>query len=84
MIISILGAGAFGSALGKILTDNHHDIRYYDPFLYPEVSLEQATYQANAIIIAIPSANLPEFIENYPESASLAQNADESFWARFR
>ncbi len=24
------------------------------------------------------------FIENYPESASLAQNADESFWARFR
>ena len=24
------------------------------------------------------------FIENYPESASLAQNADGSFWARFR
>lgn len=68
MIISILGAGAFGSALGKVLTDNHHDIKYYDPFLYPEVSLEQATYQANAIIIAIPSANLPEFLENYPEN----------------
>ena len=53
MIISILGAGAFGRALGKILTDNNHEIKYYDPYLYPEVSLEQATYQANAIVIAI-------------------------------
>ena len=67
MIVSILGAGAFGSSLGKILTDNHHEIKYYDPFLYPEINLEQATYQANAIIIAIPSINLPEFLKNYPE-----------------
>ena len=66
MIITILGAGAFGSALGKILTDNHHDIKYYDPYLYPEVNLEQATYQADAIIIAVPSANLQEFLKDYP------------------
>ncbi len=66
MIISILGAGAFGRALGKILTDNNHEIKYYDPYLYPEVNLEQATYQANAIMIAIPSANLPDFLNNYP------------------
>ncbi len=67
MIITILGAGAFGSALGKILTDNHHEVKYYDPYLYPEINLEQATYQANAIIIAIPSANLPDFLKDYPE-----------------
>lgn len=66
MIITILGAGAFGSALGKILTDNHHDIKYYDPYLYPEVNLEQATYQADAIMIAVPSANLQEFLKDYP------------------
>ncbi len=66
MIISILGAGAFGSAIGKILTDNQHEVKYYDPFLYPDISLEQATYQAAAIIIAIPSAELPNFIANYP------------------
>ena len=67
MIISILGAGAFGNALGKILTDNQHDIKFYDPYLYPEVTLEQATYQADAVIIAMPSANLPEFLASYPD-----------------
>lgn len=30
------------------------------------------------------TAFLTWFIEEYPESASLAKNADESFWARFR
>ena len=30
------------------------------------------------------TAFLTWFIEHYPESASLAKNADESFWARFR
>lgn len=67
MIISILGAGAFGTALGKILQDNHHEIKYYDPYLYPDVSLDVATYKANGIIIAMPSAALPEFLESYPE-----------------
>ncbi len=67
MIISILGAGAFGRALGKILTDNNHEIKYYDPYLYPEVNLEQATYQASAVVVAIPSANLPDFLNNYPK-----------------
>lgn len=66
MIISILGAGVFGKALGKILTDNHHEVKYYDPYVYPDIPLEQATYQANAIAIVIPSANLPEFLETYP------------------
>ena len=67
MIITILGAGAFGSALGKILTDNHHDIKYYDPFLYPEINIEQATDQADAVIITIPSAILPGFLNGYPD-----------------
>jgi len=67
MIITILGAGAFGNALGKILTDNHHEVKYYDPYLYPEISLEQATHQANAIVIAMPSANIPDFLQNYPD-----------------
>ena len=68
MIITILGAGAFGTALGKILTDNQHEVKYYDPYLYPETSLEQATYQANAIVIAMPSASIPEFLTNYPDN----------------
>ena len=66
MIISILGAGAFGTALGKIVTDNGHEVHYFDPQKYPEVSLEQATDCAHAVIIAIPSIFIPDFIASYP------------------
>ena len=67
MNISILGAGVFGKALGKILTDNGHEVSYYDPAVYPDIDLSMATYRANAIVIAIPSIYLPEFIANYPK-----------------
>jgi len=66
MKIAILGAGAFGKALGKILTDNNHEISYYDPAVYPDVDLMTATSGAHTIVIAIPSIFLPDFIDNYP------------------
>lgn len=66
MNIAMLGAGAFGKALGKILTDNGHEVKYYDPFLFPEITIDQVCYQAGAIVIAIPSNALPDFIANYP------------------
>ena len=30
--ITILGAGAFGSALGQVLIENRHEVIFYDPF----------------------------------------------------
>ena len=67
MKVSILGAGAFGQALGKVLTDNQHQISYYDPQLFPDINLDAATYQADAVVIAIPSAFLGDFIAEYPD-----------------
>lgn len=67
MNIAILGAGAFGQALGKILTDNGHQVNYYDPLLYPEVNIDAATYQASAIIVTIPSSFLDSFLADYPD-----------------
>ena len=67
MIICIFGAGAFGKALGKILIDNHHAVKYYDPAIYPDVGFDLATYKANGVIIAIPSAAMTDFLANYPE-----------------
>lgn len=66
MNITILGAGVFGKALGKILTDNQHTISYYDPAVYPNISLKDAMEQAETVVIAIPSIFLPEFLDNYP------------------
>ena len=67
MNITILGAGAFGKALGKILTDNSHNINYYDPALFPDINLDTATQNADTIVIAIPSIFIPDFIDNYPD-----------------
>lgn len=67
MNITILGAGAFGKALDKILTDNGHTTNFYDPAVFPEISLSDATKDTNTIVIAIPSIFIPDFIDNYPD-----------------
>jgi len=67
MKIAILGAGAFGRALGKIVSNNGHDLEFFDPKICPEVSLDQACASADAIIICIPSNFLPSFLADYPD-----------------
>lgn len=66
MQIAILGAGAFGQALAKILRDNHHASTFYDPLLFPEISLDQACRRAEAVIIAIPTEAITSFLAIYP------------------
>ncbi len=68
MKIAILGAGAYGQALAKILSDNQHQITFYDPAVYPDVSIEAATFGTDTIVIAVPSMYLDSLIENYPEN----------------
>lgn len=63
----MLGAGAFGQALGKVLTDNQHEVKYYDPILYPEVSLDAVTFEAGAIVIAVPSLAINTLLTDYPD-----------------
>ncbi len=67
MNIAILGAGAFGQALGKILTDNQHTVKYYDPYVYPDVNLDAATFEADTIVIAVPSLAIEKLLQDYPE-----------------
>ena len=73
MKITIFGAGAFGSALGNILTSNGHQIEYYDPIKYPEKSLMSAVEGAELYILAVPSNAAPKvmfFMSNkIPSSA---------------
>lgn len=65
MNVSIMGAGAFGTALGKILVDNGHTVAYYDP-KHLALSIEEATKDAEVVIIAIPSEAIEDFCKNYP------------------
>lgn len=61
MKIAILGAGAFGTALGGILAQNGYDIDYYDSTLEKEslaLNLETAKYA----ILCVPSKVAPYLI----------------------
>lgn len=70
MKIAILGAGAFGSAIGGILSDNHFDVSYYDPWLY-ETTLEGATHLAEYIIVAVPSRYIEDVLARLPVDTPL-------------
>ena len=66
MNVTILGAGAFGTALGSVLEENHHHISYYDPFVYPKISLKQSLRDAEAVIVAIPSEDVHSVLQGVP------------------
>lgn len=55
MNITIFGAGAYGSALGETLKSNGHQITYYDPYKYPDISFASVLPSADAYLLAVPS-----------------------------
>ena len=69
MNITILGAGAFGTALGRILENKGHQITYYSPHL--NISLEDAIKDAKLIILAIPSKVAPYLVPKLPTDIPL-------------
>ena len=68
MNITIIGAGAFGTALASILEENDHSISFFDPFKFPEVSLSGALENSDAIVFSAPSKTAKETIEKLPKS----------------
>lgn len=70
MKISILGAGAFGTALGGILADNGYDIDYYDTKLERE-RLADNLDSAKYIILCVPSAAAPYLLPHLPTNIPL-------------
>lgn len=70
MKISILGAGAFGTALGGILANNSYDIDYYDSKLERE-RLADNLKNTKYIILCIPSASVPYLLPHIPTDIPL-------------
>lgn len=78
MKVTILGAGAFGTALGKILEENYHSINYFDPIKHPTITIAAATKDTDAVIIAAPSDTVPELLDALPKNVRLI-NASKGF-----
>ena len=83
MNISVLGAGAYGSALGKVLEKNGHKVSFYDPYKFPEVSLKEALKGAEVILLAVPAERVREILGQIPvhknknEAVPGAEGADD-------
>lgn len=69
MKIAILGAGAFGTALGGILLENSYTVDYYDP-IKSDKKLTDVSDDAGYIVLCVPSGAvsvvLPEIPRNIP------------------
>lgn len=83
MHVTILGAGAFGTALASVLKTNNHLVSFYDPQKYPDLSLESALRSAEVIIFAAPSSAAPALLAAIPRSAHSLPLilASKGFWS---
>lgn len=70
MKIAIIGAGAFGTALGGILADKGYDIDYYDPRIEKE-NLAKVLDGSKYVLLAVPSAAVPHVLPYLPEQIPL-------------
>lgn len=70
MKIAILGAGAFGTALGGILADKGYDIDYYDSKIEKE-NLSKVLEGAKYIVLAVPSIAAPYLLPYLPKDIPL-------------
>jgi len=70
MKITILGAGAFGTTLGDILTSKGYIVSYYDP-IREGISLESALENAEIMILAVPSQAVPDLLPHLPKNIPL-------------
>lgn len=70
MKIAILGAGAFGTALGGILAEKGHDIDYYDSKSTND-SLADTIADAKIIVLAVPSKAAPYVLPKLPHNKPL-------------
>ena len=71
MKITILGAGAFGKALGDVAEYNGHVVKFYDPAVFPNVTIEDTVSEAEAIIYVAPSDKHSEILPHLPKDVPL-------------
>lgn len=70
MKIAVLGAGAYGKALGGTLEDNKHEVAYFDPKI-KDCSLEVVLDGAKYALLATPSEAVVKLLGKLPKDIPL-------------
>ena len=66
MKVAILGAGAYGRALGKIVRENGHATKFYDPWKFPERRLDETLEWSEVIILVTPADTVKKLLKQFP------------------
>ena len=66
MKVSFLGAGLYGEALGKLAELNEHEVKYYDPYRFPDIKLKDVVAEAEAIVYVAPAEAYQELLSELP------------------
>ena len=61
MKIGVIGAGAFGTALGDILKNNGHEIIYYDPAITDKF-INDLLWDVEMVLLVAPSFAVPSIV----------------------
>ena len=70
MRITVIGAGAYGAALGEILEENGHRAAYFDPKI-KNSSLDEVLEGAKYILLVVPSEAVEKLLEKLPKDVPL-------------
>ena len=70
MKIAVLGAGAFGTALGGVLAEKGSDVAYYDSLILKN-KLSEVLDRANYIVLCVPSSALSHLLPHLPKNIPL-------------
>ena len=71
MKVSFLGAGLYGEALGKLAELNEHEVKYYDPYRFPDIKLKDVISEAEAIVYVAPAEAYQELLSELPAEIPL-------------
>ena len=71
MKVTFLGAGLYGEALGETAKTNEHEVKYYDPYRFPEIKLADAVSEAEAMVYVAPAEAYPEILLELPADVPL-------------
>ena len=71
MKVTFLGAGVYGTALGNLAASNGHEVKYYDPYKFPDIKLKDAISGADLLIYAAPAGAVNTIVPELPADAPL-------------
>lgn len=63
MKVAFIGAGVYGRALGDLAESNGHEVRYFDPYKFPEVTLESAVDSVDLVVYVAPGSAVSEIVD---------------------